>query len=132
MPVSPSQLQAGIEPGSTEYGSRQTLEQGLGSLGGVAPGPGQPSTGLSGAPPPPGGSPLDAMLSGRISPTGGLPPTDGLSVGPGFTPSSQRAPSATEQRLRLLMSNASSPFIRVQAERALRKYFRARRTATRF
>jgi len=114
-----------IEPGSTAYGDRQTLEAGLSSA--------MPQTG-GGQPAPAGGGPLNipedpigGLLSGEVSGDPNLPTTDGLSVGPGqggpqdLNPAMQ-TPRA--QRVRDLALNATSPAIRQAARNELRRTLR--------
>lgn len=121
------QLRKSIEPGSTEYGDRQRLEQGLAQ---VASGPSQPGAqgGTGGratpaAAPPGPEDPLGALLSGEIEPED-TPPTDGLSVGPGRGPSGAANESIWNddytQRLRYVAQFAKTPMLRAQARAALR------------
>lgn len=103
-----------IEPGSTEYGDRQTLEQGLQALsGGAAPEMGgevmSPTTTV-----PAQGSPFSSLLAGDVAPNSNNPLTAGLSVGPGAGP--QRAPGPTDNdvgdRLRMIAEQSSSATLR--------------------
>ena len=116
--ASPSQISKAIQPGSTESGQRQVLEQGLAELG----------AGASQAPAPQGGgslpspgNPLQSLLSGEVNPGGDVPLTDGLSVGPGLG-GDQGAPDSRKERLKLLAQHAESPTLRAGAIAALRRY----------
>jgi len=115
--------QAAIQPGSTEYGERQNLEQGLSSAMGAPPaGPGGPSPATPVAPLP--DNPLGALLGGEIS-GDNLPVTDGLSIGPGAGPATEHPMmSSRAQRLRSLATEAASPVARAAARRALRRMSR--------
>lgn len=119
-----SQASKAITPGSTEYGDRQTLQQGLSAVlggGGGAPA-GGPVPGPGGPPPLPDTSdPLGALLSGAVKPGGGGPLTDGLSVGPGVGPTNNDPMMGdSAQRLRALAQEASTPFLRQAALGLLR------------
>ena len=119
MPASANQISKSIQPGSTESGQRQVLEQGLAELGaGQAPTPSAPPGG--GALPSPG-NPLQSLLSGEVVPEGNVPLTDGLSVGPGAG-GTQGPPDSRKERLKLLSQHAQSPTLRAGALAALRKY----------
>ncbi len=130
--VTASELRRNIDPGSTEFGDRGPLEEGMSAIAsatnpaGAAPG-GGPQGGAVPGPTPAGQDPLAAMLGGGIA-SRGLPITDGLSMGPGETPSAEAPlPSALEQRLKLIMENATSPYVREIASRALRRHNRSKR-----
>lgn len=123
------ELTHAIEPGSTEYGQRQLLEEGLAGLttqGGPMPG----------ATPPAGGgglgipsNPLDPLLSGELD-APSAPLTDGLSFGPGDGPlPPQGISDATVDRLRIIALEAQSPVLRHLARRALRSSVREIRSA---
>lgn len=125
--TTPSTLTSAIEPGSTEYGDRQTLEAGLATLPGAS----------GGAPPPPGGGPaaggiptmgdpLTALLSGSVNPTGGGQGvlTDGLSVGPGTMPPGQEE-NPVMSVLRTAATEARSPVLRALARNELRRLTRS-------
>lgn len=115
--------QQAVAPGSVPYGDKGPLLQGIsGALGAAGGGGGQPGT----APAPPAprmDNPLQAMLNGSVSPQGGLPISDGLSVGPGAGP----VPAGPDpmlgdraNRLRAIAQQASSPQLRAIARNALR------------
>ncbi len=112
-----------IEPGSLEQGQRGPTEDLLGGLGGGAPtgpaGPGSPA-------PPAGGDPLGALMGGNVVPQSGDAITDGLDVGPGFSPSQARAalPDDYTQRLRLIAEHARTPHLRYIAKEMLRRRVR--------
>lgn len=116
-------LRNAIEPGSTEYGERQALEQGLGSV----PTSGPPSPGANGAGVepegvlPPAGDPLEELLAGEAV-SGEDPLTSGLSVGPGPGPESEAVlTDDLSVRLRTLATSAKSPQLRAMARAALRR-----------
>ena len=117
--ASASQISKSIQPGSTESGQRQVLEQGLSELGAPGGGP-EPAPGGGGALPSPG-NPLQSLLSGEVNPGGDVPLTDGLSVGPGLG-GDQGAPDSRKERLKLLAQHAESPTLRAGAIAALRRY----------
>lgn len=118
-----------IEPGSTEFGDRAGLEQGLvaanqaagGGPAGVAP----PTTAV-----PSGGNAISDMLSGAIKTDSGLPLTDGLGVGPGQGPASQQTAGPLDSdlatKLKMLASQASSPALRLLALNQLKRIHRGR------
>lgn len=121
--VSASDISRTIEPGSLEYGDRQAmsnnLQQALPALQGGAspsgPAPGAPAPGAA-------QDPLARLLGGKFS--SDLPPTDGLSVGPGAGPPSTGAGIASSpliEKLRLIATEASSPLLRQHARAALRR-----------
>lgn len=125
MTASPSDLIAGITPGSLEYGKRAPLEAGLlaGGGGGTA------TPGAIGAPSLPQDSvqdPIAALLSGDIDPGGQTAPlTSGLSVGPG--PGSlgdSPAERPVKVRLQNIASTAASPLTRAMARNELRRLVR--------
>lgn len=123
MPAGIERTQAAIAPGSTEYGERQNLEQGISSAMGAA---GQPTGGAQPAVPVPPmpDNPLGALLSGEIK-GDQLPVTDGLSVGPGAGPPQNDPMMSTRaQRLRTIATEAASPVARSAARRALRRMTR--------
>lgn len=122
MPIDPM----AIEPGSTDYGDRQTLEAGLAQVGGGAP------TGGGGTPSPTtvmpsAGNPLSSLLSGAISP-GDSPITSGLSVGPGDGPMNAPPVSPTDNdlgyKLKLIASQSTSPTLRRLAMARLKRMYR--------
>ncbi len=120
MPASANQISKSIEPGSTESGQRQVLEQGLAELGAGAAGPAPAPSGGGALPSP--GNPLQSLLSGEVVPdSGNVPLTDGLSVGPGAG-GAQGPPDSRKERLKLLSQHAQSPTLRAGALAALRKY----------
>ncbi len=113
-----------IEPGSTAYGDRATLEQGLTEA--VSPGapgaPQAPAAGNVGIP----SDPVGGLLSGEVS-GDQLPTTDGLSVGPGAGGAQNAAPVLEGNRadgLRDLAENSSVPGIRQAARNELRRMAR--------
>lgn len=125
MPAGSELTSSAIAPGSTEYGSRQGLEAGIGEAMGAAGGGGAPAGG-GGAPsfqtPE---SPLGALLGGEIS-GGGEPLTDGLSVGPGAGPAVGEDPMLSDRanRLRMIATEAASPQLRALARSELRRMTR--------
>lgn len=124
--TTPSTLSAAIQPGSTEYGDRQTLEAGLATLPGAGGGAPPPSGGGPAAGGVPSmGDPLSALLSGGVDPTGGAGMlTDGLSVGPGtMPPGQQEDPLMTT--LRTAAAEARSPVLRALARNELRRLTRS-------
>lgn len=120
MAASASDLQAGIQPDSTEYGDRQTLEAGIGAAvgaGGAAGGGGAAS-----AAPPLDSSrdPMAALISGDLNPKAeGVALTDGLSVGPGDSPTLS-ATDTQHAKLLQLAQHAPSPLVRAAARAELR------------
>lgn len=120
-------LAAGIEPGSTEYGDRQTLEAGLATLPSAPGGAPAPSAPAGGGAPPINGvtDPLGALMSGVIDPGQSGALTDGLSVGPGTPPPGQgEAEQPVKTRLREIAMNARSPVLRAIARNELRRLTR--------
>jgi hypothetical protein len=117
------QISRTIEPGSLPQGDRQVvkdrLQQSLSSLQGG----GAPSAPASGAPASGGPQdPLARLLGGKFS--SDLPPTDGLSVGPGAGPASTGVAIASSpliDKLRLIATEASSPLLRAYARASLRR-----------
>ncbi len=114
-----------IEPGSTESGDRQVLEQGLSAVsgGGAAPtATGAPAPGPLANPE----NPLGALIDGEVAgdPNGQV--TDGLSVGAGTGPAG--APDIMlgdkATRLRSIANEASSPQVRAAARSELRRMTR--------
>jgi len=116
-----SQLQASIEPGSTEFGDRARLEQGLAAVSGA----GQPAQGRPGvgAPPqgglPDSGDPISALLAGKGA--SDLPVTEGMSVGPGGGPMGAEPDLDLVQKLEALAVGARTPALRVAARQSLRR-----------
>ncbi len=115
-----------IEPGSTESGDRQVLEQGLAAVsgGGAAPtATGAPAPGPLANPE----NPLGALIDGEVQgdPNGQV--TDGLSVGAGTGPAAG-APDIMlgdkASRLRSIANEASSPQVRTAARAELRRMTR--------
>jgi len=121
MTASPSESIAAIEPGSTEYGDRATLEAGLTELGGgagVGPG-GSPAPGAT--PLPATGDPLGELMGGGVPGNPNLPLTDGLSVGPGAGPAVEDPMLSTRaERIRVIATSAESPMLRAAARAQLR------------
>lgn len=120
---SASDIASTIEPGSLEYGDRQAvagrLQETIPDLQGGAspsgPAPGAPAPGAA-------QDPLARLLGGKYS--SDLPPTDGLSVGPGAGPPSTGqgiASSPMIEKLRLIATQANSPLLRQYARQALRR-----------
>lgn len=122
MTASPSQLISAIEPGSTDYGDRQTLEAGLAaSSPDGAPAP-DPAAAAVAPPVDAGGDPLSALLSGAVNPGGSGPLTSGLSVGPGAGPMGQLGQvDPKEERLRQVATQSQSPVVRALARNELRR-----------
>lgn len=118
------QLNKSITPGSTEYGERASLEQGLAQIASAPTGGGGPAPaatpGGSAIPPGPE-SPLGTLLSGGLTPEP-TPLTDGLSVGSGRGPTPEPNPWTDNytERLRYLAQFAKTPMLRAQARAALR------------
>lgn len=101
-----------IEPGTTQYGDRQAIEERMQQAS---------SQSQQSAPATPGASSTATQQRLASGPVSDLPVTDGLSVGPGSVPSTQRDP-ANDPRLekyRLLAMNARSPVLRKLARNAL-------------
>lgn len=122
MPATASDLSAAIQPGSTEYGDRQVLEEGLAQ---VVPQQQGPSTAATSAPPPLDSTtdPLAAILQGKLDPGASGAITDGLSVGPGVTPNA--APQDPVLiRLRNIATTAKSPLVRAAARNEMRRRVR--------
>lgn len=118
-----------ITPGSTEYGTRQTLEQGLqqGSVGGGSPlGGGSPSP--APATVPQGGNAISDMLAGKLQAGGDQPLTEGLSVGPGGGPVGQPQAGPLDNdlgnKLKMIASQSTSPTLRRLAVNKLRSMYR--------
>ena len=108
-----------IEPGSTEYGDRQVIEDRIAQslqMGDV-----------SRQPTPPGavsGRAQSRLASGPVS---DKPITDGLSVGPGAGPNKATMTEAPElEKYRLIAQNARNPYLRHLARSALRANMRRR------
>jgi hypothetical protein len=118
-----------IEPGSLEQGTRGPTEDLLAGLGGGATAAGP--AGPGGAVPPAGADPLGALMGGGVVPPGGDVLTDGLDVGPGFSPAAARAalPDDVTQRLRLISEMASTPHLRFLAKEMLRRRVRMNKRA---
>lgn len=116
-----------IEPGSTEYSTRDDLEAGLAQVGGGAPpvmGGGAPSPTST---VPDQGDPFADMLGGIIQPDK-IPLTSGLSVGPGAGPAGIQPSSPTDNdlghKLKLLATQSTSPTLRRLAQARLRRMYR--------
>lgn len=122
MVASKGQMEAAIEPGSIEYGSRQSVVQGLptqgGPTGGGTPGP-------RGELPADPGSPYDLMASGAFEVNPDIPPTSGLSVGAGPGPVLEESgeQSSYTERLRAVALHAKTPSLRAQARTALKALY---------
>lgn len=110
-----------IEPGSTEFGDRQTLEQGLQAGGGAPTAPPSAPTGTPGVTIPE--DPLGALTSGEVKGQADGMITDGLSVGAGTGPPNAPAQMLGDRatRLRQLAMEASSPYVRAAARQELRR-----------
>lgn len=115
-----------IEPGSTEYGTRQGLEADLASVsgapvqGGAAAGAGVPQMTIP-------EDPIGGLLSGEAPGNDQLPVTDGLSVGPGMggpTGVDPKMLTPRAERVRDLAINATSHSIRQAARNELRRMHR--------
>lgn len=102
-----------IEPGSTEYGDRQVIEDRIRQVGAQAQAPQVPAPGAA------SGRGMDRLTQGPVS---DLPVTDGLSVGPGATPQPADALAASPRvdQLRLIAQNARTPRLRALARDMLR------------
>ena len=113
MPASADDVARSIEPGSTEFGDRQVLEDQIGQIMGnaAAPTPAPAGAASSGA--------LGKLSQGAVS---DKPVTDGLSVGPGAPPANtpQIANSPRIDQLRIVAQNARSPRLRALARDLLR------------
>ena len=113
MPASADDVARSIEPGSTEFGDRQVIEDQIGQIMGNAASPSAPAPGAasSGA--------LNRLGQGAVS---DKPVTDGLSVGPGAGPAqtTQIADSPRIEQLRIVAANARSPRLRALARDLLR------------
>lgn len=101
-----------IEPGSTEYGDRQVVEDRIRQISAQA----------QAAPPSKDGSKarsaIDRTLGGPVS---DQPITAGLSVGPGAGPSTQPVVAGPRvEKLRILAQEARSPRLRALARDLLR------------
>lgn len=118
-----------IQPGSTAYGDRQTLEQNLplATAGGAGPGGGpEEEAPAGGGPVAIPEDPIGALLSGELDVASGEPTTSGLSVGPGPGPPSPPdvMMGGRAEKLRLLATEASNPAIRAAARNELRRMAR--------
>ncbi len=115
------QMRDAIEPGSTDYGDRQTLEAGLAE----ATQQSTPAPADLAAPAPAGGpgDPLSMLLEGGLGLDTDAPLTSGLSVGPGPGPALSGDPVAMSQaeRLRMVATQAASPQLRAAARRLLKR-----------
>jgi len=121
MAATPSDLSAAIQPGSIPQGQRAPLEAGLAQAVGQSQAP-QPTAAAGAVAPPSGGmnDPLAALLSGSVKPGGASSPlTDGLSVGPGVTPSGD-VQDPRVVKLQEIATQASSPVLRAFARNGLR------------
>jgi hypothetical protein len=120
---SASDISRTIEPGSLDYGNRQVVANRLQETIPALQGGSVPSAPAPGAPAPGGPQdPIARLLSGGYS--SDLPPTDGLSVGPGAGPASTGvgiASSPLIEKLRLIATEASSPLLRTYARASLRR-----------
>jgi len=127
MGATASDLAKGIAPGSTEYGDRQVLEDGLGDA--IIDQPTGAPNPAAGAPPLPvdsTGDPMAALLSGQLNPNAGQDPlTSGLSVGLGAgTPGSIEQQDPVKTRLQQVAQFAKSPLVRAAARNELRRITR--------
>lgn len=122
MAATKDQMAASIEPGSLEYGTRQSVVDGLptqgGPVGGATPGP-------RGELPVTPGSPFDLTSSGAFESNPDIPPTAGLSVGAGPGPAlaETEEKSSYAERLRTMALNANTPQLRAQARAALKALY---------
>lgn len=110
--VSADDIARSIEPGSTEYGDRQVVEDRIRQVSAQA----------QAAPPTRDGSrarsALDKTLGGPVS---DQPITAGLSLGPGAGPSRQPVVAGPRiEKLRILAQEARSPRLRALARDLLR------------
>lgn len=124
--ASADQLIKSIEPGSTEYGDRQTLEAGLATaVSGTPSGPAATAAASRAVPVDSTTDPLAAVLSGQLDIGSGGPITDGLSVGagagPGGAPEQQHP---VKVRLQQVATQAKSPLTRAAARNELRRLVR--------
>lgn len=123
MPVDP----AAIQPNSTAYGDRQSLETALSTVGGGAPagGGGTPSPTTAAAPL---GNPLGSLLSGSVTPGDQGPLSSGLTHGPGPGPSGQQSAGPLDSdlgtKLKMIASQAASPALRQLAHQRLRQLYK--------
>ena len=108
-----------IQAGSIPSGDRGPLEDLLG--GGAQTPPAETAAAGPGSIPTPN-DPLGALLSGEVSPEGGIP-TAGLTVGdgPGPTEGPDLMQGDKAVRLRLIATQAATPSVRNAARRALRR-----------
>lgn len=113
MPASADDISRSLEPGSTEYGDRQVIEDRIKQVGAQAQAPSVPPAGAASA------RGMAQLAQGSVS---DLPVTDGLSVGPGATPSPADALQASPRvdQLRLIAKNARTPRLRALARDMLR------------
>lgn len=119
--------QKAISPGSTEFGDRQGLEQGLGDVLNAGPSPAPSGGPLPAAPDgaQAGLDPINALLGGLH--TSDLPVTSGLRQGPGrapLAPGASQLPATTMQKLQQVALNAKSPQMRHMARVSLRRIAR--------
>lgn len=126
MAATPSDLIAGIEPGSLPQGERAPLEAGL--AGGAVPGDSPTPAGGPALPMDSIQDPIAALLSGDINPGGqDTPLTSGLSVGPGpGAMGGDLSENPTSVRFRQVAMTASSPLTRAVARNELRRMNRTK------
>ena len=107
-----SDIADSIEPGTTEYGDRQVIEERMQQASSQAQASAPARTGATAS------AAQSRLASGPVS---DLPVTDGLSVGPGSSPQTARNPATDPQleKYRLLAMNARSPVLRKLARNAL-------------
>jgi len=104
------EISRSIEPGSTEYGDRQVLQDRMAQIsaqtGGQAPPPATPAPAMS------------KLASGGVSE---LPVTDGMSVGPGAGPATAANPAESPliERYRLIATTARNPQLRQLARKQI-------------
>lgn len=110
--VSADDIARSIEPGSTEYGDRQVVEDRIRQVSAQA----------QAAPPVRDGSRARAALDKTVAgPVSDQPITAGLSIGPGAGPTSQAVVQGPRvEKLRILAKEARSPRLRALARDLLR------------
>ena len=113
---SADEISRSIEPGSTQYGDRQVVEDRIAQV--------MQSGNRTAAPP--GAASQAGMGKLEQGPVSDLPVTDGLSVGPGAgpAPADPLAGIPKAEQLRILAKEARSPRIRALARSSLRAMVR--------
>lgn len=102
-----------IEPGSTEYGDRQVLEDQMRQI---------QEQGNTRRPSTPGAATQRARDRLAAGPVSDAPVTDGLSVGPGAGPQHVANPASgpLAEKYRIMATEARNPYLRHLARNALR------------